>query len=92
MVSVPSTSQVTDTGFDAAKAAGGTLVGASLGNQFLVGNIGAGVGAVAGALATGNGTTNKAAATVAMMTILPNLLGGNLSLGGGSSGSGAGAI
>ena len=88
MVKVPDTSDITDTGMDAAKAAGGAIVGANLGQNLMRGNpnLGAAAGGIAGSLLTGKGAENKAAATFMMMSLLPTVLqSGGLSIGGGSS-------
>jgi len=101
MVEVPDTSDVTDMAFDSAKAAGGAIVGANLGQNLLGGNptLGAAAGGIAGSMLTGKGAENKAAATFVMATMLPKVLnsgGLSLNVGGGqtqqASGGAPGAI
>lgn len=73
---------VSDSAFDAAKAAGGAYLGAQVGSQFVGGPLGTAAGGVAGSLLTGKSATNKAAATMVMANVLPQIMNGGLGLSG----------
>jgi len=86
MVELPDTDDMTNTGMSSAKAAGGAIIGAQLGQQFVGGNLGAVLGGLGGSIMTGKSAENKAAATFVMMNALPQLLSGSgLNVGSGSS-------
>lgn len=76
MVMLPDTDDVADTGMSSAKAAGGALLGAQLGQQFVGGNLGSVLGGLAGSVVTGKSASNKAAATFVMLQALPQVLSG----------------
>jgi hypothetical protein len=77
MVELPDTDDMTSTGMSSAKAAGGAIIGAQLGQQFVGGNLGAVLGGLGGSIMTGKSPENKAAATFVMMNALPQLLSGS---------------